>query len=129
MGWRVPPMTTRVSKLARPLTGVGPGSLLAHDPARPPLADLLGPMDAATFYRTSWRGGAPFVSEPNVGLVEQVKSIEALASIHALLARHARDVTVFGPGGRRSSVPPKAALEALECGHNLYVTSVADTVP
>jgi 50S ribosomal protein L16 3-hydroxylase len=96
---------------------------------RPRLADLVAPLSPEEFLTGPWASGRLHLARANSALVEQLKQIEALVSVEALLARHRRDVRVFGPDSSRALVPSSAALERLSDGHNLYITEVEKTVP
>ena len=98
-------------------------------PARPRLADLVAPLSPDEFLTGPWASGRLHLARASAALVERLKRIEALVSVEALLARHSRDVRVFGPDSSRQLVPPSAALELLTAGHNLYITEVEQTVP
>jgi ribosomal protein L16 Arg81 hydroxylase len=89
----------------------------------------VAPLSPDQFLSGPWASGRPHLARVSGALVEQVKRIEALASVEALLARHERDVRVFGPGSSRALLPPAAAREALATGHHLYITDVEETVP
>lgn len=95
----------------------------------PRLDDLVAPLSAADFVEGYWARGRAHLSRARPSLVERVKSIEALADVEALLARHRQDVRVFGPRSFRSIVSPRAALGLLSAGFNLYITGVDETVP
>jgi 50S ribosomal protein L16 3-hydroxylase len=97
--------------------------------ARPQLADLIAPLTPDGFLAENWTAGRPHLSRPDLDLVERVKSIAALRSVEALIPRHRQDIRVFGPRGFRSVVAPRAALDFLSQGYNLYITGVEETVP
>jgi ribosomal protein L16 Arg81 hydroxylase len=97
--------------------------------SRPRLADLVAPLSPEEFLAGPWASGRLHLARANAALVEQLKQIDALVSVEALLARHRRDVRVFGPDSSRARVPASAALERLRDGHNLYITEVEHTLP
>ena len=98
-------------------------------PARPKLADLIAPLSTDGFLAEHWTVGRPHLSRASQELVARVKSIDALRTVDALIARHRQDIRVFGPGGFRSVVAPRAALDFLSQGYNLYITGVEETSP
>jgi 50S ribosomal protein L16 3-hydroxylase len=93
------------------------------------LADLVGPLGRESFLDDHWATGRLHLSRPEPSLVARLKSIDALASVEALLPRHRQDIRIFGPRSFRSTVSPEAALDFLAAGYNLYITGVEETVP
>jgi len=93
------------------------------------LADLVAPLSPESFLEEHWSTGRPHLSAPRPELVANLMSIDALAGPEALLRRHKQDVRLLGPDSFRSMVSPRAALDLLSEGYNLYITNADETVP
>ena len=101
--------------------------MVGHSALR--LADLVAPLSPDEFLEQNWATGRPFLSDAHSELVERFAAIAPLASAEALLARHPHDVRLLGPESFRSTASPRAALDFLAAGYNLYITRVEESVP
>ncbi len=93
------------------------------------LTDLIAPLSPESFLEQHWTTGRPYLSETGPDLAARFAAIEPLASAEALLARHPHDVRLLGPDSFRSTASPRAALDFLAAGYNLYITRVEESVP
>jgi 50S ribosomal protein L16 3-hydroxylase len=93
------------------------------------LDDLLGTVSSLDFLQHYWSLHQPFLGRPTDQLIKQLVAIDGLKSPEAFLKKHQEEVGLFGPDSFRSNVSPRAALDFLPRGYNVYITGIERTIP
>jgi 50S ribosomal protein L16 3-hydroxylase len=93
------------------------------------LHDLVGPLSVAEFVDGHWLPGRPHLGKVSAALLPLLSGLAGLDGPGSLMARHRRDVRVFGPSGERAVVPAAEGLDWLHRGHTLYADHIHRTVP
>jgi 50S ribosomal protein L16 3-hydroxylase len=93
------------------------------------ISDLLGSTTLSTFRDHHWTPEVPCVSRASAPLLAELRAIDALASVDALLALPRVEVMAIGLDGRRDEVSTSDAKRVLSSGCNLYIIKLDSDLP
>jgi hypothetical protein len=95
------------------------------------LRDLVSPLSPEQFIENYLLADAHYLSSPNPKLVDCLMSLPILQSRQGFerLVKRFPQISLFGPGGFRSSVPGNAAMDFYNRGDTLYIANAQEKAP